>query len=153
VDHEGVVAVDEVEERSLVAPAQCLDEGGLAFVARRAGAAAEDSPTLSHGADDVQSLPARRLGPGLGLAEVALERRAHVGAGAVQEHPLVPLAEPEGLADLLGGPALDVAQQDDVALAGGQLVHRLARPGQRLARQQALLRKLVPALRRIRPVP
>jgi hypothetical protein len=42
----------------------------------------------------------------------------------VQEHSLIGLAEVQGVADLLGVPATDVAQRDHLALARGQIPDR-----------------------------
>lgn len=65
-----------------------------------------------------------------------------MGTGAVEQHPLVTRREPEQLADLLGIPALDIAQSDDLLLTLGELVDRPAEDRARLGGEQALFREV-----------
>ena len=55
----------------------------------------------------------------------------------MQQYPLVRLADRERRADLLGGPALDVAHRNHGLLALGELADRGVDPLQRLALEQA----------------
>ena len=56
-----------------------------------------------------------------GLEPVSLEGGPHPAPGPMEEDALVALADLERLADLLGGPALDVPQAHDEALGGGKV--------------------------------
>src|SRR4051794_39338539 len=85
--------------------------------------------------------------------EIGLQRRADLRAGPMQEHSLVDLADVEGVADLLRRPALDVAQDDDLALARGQCVDGRANAVDRLAADQALVGTALPVARCGGPVP
>ena len=51
---------------------------------------------------------------------VMLQDGPHLRAGSVQDHPLIGLANCQNAADLFGTPLLNVTQDDDLALAGGQ---------------------------------
>src|SRR3954468_7811124 len=85
--------------------------------------------------------------------EIGLQRRADLRARPVQEYALVDLADVERVADLLGRPALDVAQDDDLALARRQVVDGHADAVDGLAAQQALVGEALPVARRGRPMP
>jgi hypothetical protein len=67
----------------------------------------------------------------------------------VQEHPLVGLGKLERVTDLLGTPALDVAERDHGALRGWERLDRVADHAERFGAEQPLLR---PALGRRRPL-
>ena len=67
--------------------------------------------------------------------EVALELAADLRARAVQQHALVALGELERRADLVGVPALDVAQGDDLLLAAGSGSIASRTSSQRLGRR------------------
>src|SRR5918994_3124636 len=86
------------------------------------------------------------------VREIALELRAHPGAAAMQEHPLVALREIERLADLICRAALDVAQRDHDALRGRKLLDRAKNYLPDLTREEPLLRRL-PTSRSDGPVP
>src|SRR3954469_25750673 len=62
--------------------------------------------------------------PQLDTAEVTLEGGAHRGTCAVKQHTLVAFRPVEGLARLVGGPAVDVAQGDDEPLRRGEKLDR-----------------------------
>src|SRR3954447_13505748 len=85
--------------------------------------------------------------------EIGLQGRAHLRTGPMQQYALVDLADVERVADLLGRPALDVAQDDDLTLARRQVVDRHADAVDGLAAQQALVGEALPVARRGGPVP
>src|SRR5437867_6163381 len=81
--------------------------------------------------------------PGLRCAaDVAVERGADPAAGAVQEHALVAAADVKDLADLLGGPALQVPEHEDGGLGGWQGVDGLPGQPERLGGEHPVLRAL-----------
>ena len=57
-----------------------------------------------------------------------LERRAHLGAGTVQEHSLIGLRDLQGVTRVLGVEALEIAHRDDRLLHLGQPRDRRAVP-------------------------
>ena len=87
------------------------------------------------------------------LLDVALELGAHLRAGAVEQHALVPLGQAEHVAGLLGREPVDVAQRDHGALRRRQRHDRGDDPLLRLAREQPLLGDAVERARRRRPRP
>src|SRR3954453_2906638 len=80
-----------------------------------------------------------------------LEGLPYTRASPVQQHALVGLRELQGLADLLGRPALEVAQDDDLLLARRKPADGSVDVFERLARQQPLLGQRVPVGRKSRP--
>src|SRR6059058_2050424 len=93
-----------------------------------------------------------RRRPERSSAQLLLERLANLRPRAMQEHALVRLAELEQLADIVRLPALDVAEDDHVALFRRQLFDRGFQRVERLASAEMLFGQLVPAGRRARPV-
>src|SRR5581483_10889850 len=75
------------------------------------------------------------------LREMGLERRACLGARAVEQHALVRLAQVERVADLLGRPALHVPEDDDPPLHLGQALDRAPEHVERLAREERVFRE------------
>src|SRR5262249_24663405 len=63
--------------------------------------------------------------------------------GAVEEHPLVGTRQPEDLAGLRGGEALEVAERDRRPVSRRQRLHRAANGVHHLALEQHALRSLV----------
>src|SRR4051794_27055402 len=68
----------------------------------------------------------------------------------MQQHALVAVGQLEGLAGLVGRPALDVAQRDDEPLCDWELLDRRANHGPGLTRDEAYL-GVTPGERRARP--
>ena len=61
---------------------------------------------------------------GLRSFEICLECRAHLDAGPVQQHPCIRLLEPESVAHLLRGAALNVTENQHQPLVLGQRLDR-----------------------------
>jgi hypothetical protein len=52
------------------------------------------------------------------VRQVGLQRGAHSGAAAMQQHALIPFTQLQRMADLVTRPAVDIAQGDNLALSG-----------------------------------
>ena len=68
--------------------------------------------------------------------QVGLERHADLGAGPVQQDTLVGGGQAKDGAGLVGRPPLDVAQDDDGPVVGGQVLDRGQDPAADLVREQ-----------------
>src|SRR5215208_5223175 len=73
------------------------------------------------------------------VLQVLLERRPDRRARAVEEYPLICLAQREGVTNLLAAPPFDIAERDHGALRRRKLRDRILDHAARLAREQPLL--------------
>ncbi len=74
-----------------------------------------------------------------GRTQIAVQPPPYLRAGAVKEDALVALGEPEMRAHVLGGPAVDVAERDHVALRGAEARDRRAELADGLLPDQLLV--------------
>src|SRR5581483_6433531 len=84
------------------------------------------------------------------LAQVLLERRPHLGAGAVKEHPLVGLAQAERVARLARAEPAEVPQGDHLPLAGRKAADRVEHHRAGAVAREALVGLLPAGVRRSR---
>jgi hypothetical protein len=83
---------------------------------------------------------------------VLLQRFADFGAGPVEQHSLISLAEVQGVTDVFGGPTFDVTEGDDLALGGRKSGDRAIDGGTSFGGEEAFLGERIPVGREGRPV-
>src|SRR6266496_4172778 len=91
-------------------------------------------------------LPLRRSNS---FIQIPLQGSSHLAPCPMQKDPLVGLGDAEDVTDLGRRPAFDVPKGDDLSLAGRKRVDGRTHAGERLARQEALLRGSLPPTGRI----
>src|SRR5258706_9302827 len=92
------------------------------------------------------------MGRRLGRGQMPLERCPQAAAAAVQQHPLISVADLQDVTNFLRGPSLHITEGYDLALRRRQGGDRPGDDAHRLLRQELLFRRLSPAARRHPPV-